>query len=708
MNILQILPELNYGGVETGTVDLAKYLIKAHHKAVVVSAGGELVDKLKCLGAVHHCLAVNKKSLFSIARASFELVKIIRREDIQVVHARSRVPAWSAYFAARLANVPLVTTCHGYYSRHTLSRVMGWGKLVIVPSQIIGRRMIDDFAVPAERIRLIPRSVDAENFTFILPEEKSRTEFVIALIARITPIKGHLYFIKAIQRVYRSIPNIKVWIIGTAPKSKFHYKEDLEILVKRLGLAHIVEFLGQRNDIPQLFSKINLLVMASTTHEAFGRVVIEAQAAGVPVVATRVGGVVDIIEDGVDGLLCVPKDSAGMAEAIIRILRDNELSSLLAKNGRLKVLSKFSLERMAKATLEVYQEAVGSKRILVIKLSALGDLILSVPALKAIRKKYPSPHRITLLTGKAIAPVLSNCPYVDEVMVYDFKESDKGIFKLFRLGRELRRKNFDTAIDLQNNRKSHILCALSLASLRCGYQNKKFSFLLNRKVKEDKFILGPLEHQFRILNLLDIELKDKNIELWPSKEDERYIDDFLNSEWLSGSQILVGAHLSSSQKWLTKRWPLEYIAQMSEELALRDIRVALTGERIPQKELRVFNQLTKKSKPIIACGKTTINQLACLIKRCNVFISGDTAPLHIASGVGTPVIALFGPTDPRRHVSSEKDVLILKKGLECQPCYKPKCISIECMKQITVDEVKEAVLKLLNEGSQKLQIIINQ
>ncbi|MDO8747884.1 MAG: glycosyltransferase family 9 protein [Candidatus Omnitrophota bacterium] len=695
MNILQILPELNYGGVETGTVDLAKYLVKAQHKAVVVSAGGELVDKLKCLGAVHYSLAVNKKSLFSIVRACFELVKIIQREDIRVVHARSRVPAWSAYFAAKLTNVPFITTCHGYYSRHILSRVMGWGKLVIVPSQIIGRRMIDDFAVSPERIRLIPRGVDAENFTFILPEEKSRTEFVIAFIARITPIKGHLYFIKAIQRVYRSIPNIKVWIIGTAPKSKFHYKEDLEILVKRLGLAHIVEFLGKRNDIPQLFSKINLLVMASTTHEAFGRVIVEAQISGVPVVATRVGGVVDIVEDGVDGLLCVPKDSEGMAEAIIRILRDNELSSLLAKNGHLKALSKFNLEKMAKDTLEVYQEAVGFKRILIIKLSALGDLILSIPALKAIRKKYHSPHKITLLTGKAIAAVVSNCPYLDEVMVYDFNESDKGIFKLFHLGKELRRKNFDMVVDLQNNRKSHILCALSLASLRCGYQNKKFSFLLNRKVKEDKFILGPLEHQFRVLNLLDIELKDRKIELWPSKEDERYIDDFLNSEWLSGSQILVGVHLSSSQKWLTKRWPLEYAAHLVEELALRDIRVVLTGERMPQNELRVFNEMAKKSKPIIACGKTTINQLACLIKRCNVFISGDTAPLHIASGIGTPVIALFGPTDPRRHISSEKDALILKKDLECQPCYKPKCVSIECMKKISVDEVKEAVLKLL-------------
>src|SRR3990167_11351259 len=369
MNILQILPELNYGGVETGTVDLAKYLVKANHKAVVVSAGGELVDKLKALGVIHYCLAVNKKSLLSIVRACLELAKIIRREDIQIVHARSRVPAWSAYFAARIANVPLVTTCHGYYSRHTLSRVMGWGKLVILPSQIIGRRMIDDFAVPAERIRLIPRSVDAENFTFISPEKKS----------------------------------------------KFHYREDLEILVKRLGLAHIVEFLGQRNDIPQLFSKINLLVMASTTHEAFGRVIVEAQVSGVPVVATRVGGVVDIVEDGVDGLLCVPKDSEGMAEAIIRILRDNELSSLLAKNGRLKALSKFNLEKMAKDTLEVYQDASGFKRILIIKLSALGDLILSIPALKAIRRKYPSPHKITLLTGKAIAAVVSNCPYLDEI-----------------------------------------------------------------------------------------------------------------------------------------------------------------------------------------------------------------------------------------------------------------------------------------------------
>ena len=170
-------------------MDLAKYLVKSQHKAVVVSAGGELVDKLKCLGAVHYSLAVNKKSLFSIVRACFELVKIIRREDIRVVHARSRVPAWSAYFAAKLTNVPFITTCHGYYSRHILSRVMGWGKLVIVPSQIIGRRMIDDFAVSPERIRLILRGVDAEILPlFYLRKKPHRVRD--CFIARITPIKG--------------------------------------------------------------------------------------------------------------------------------------------------------------------------------------------------------------------------------------------------------------------------------------------------------------------------------------------------------------------------------------------------------------------------------------------------------------------------------------------------------------------------------------
>ena len=675
-------------------MDMAKYLVSHNHKAVVVSAGGQLVKELAACGATHYELAVHKKSLFSMLKAIPKLVEIIRKENIQVVHARSRVPAWSAYFACRVSGTPFITTCHGYYSKHPFTRVMGWGKLVIVPSQAVGRHMIEDFCLPRERIRLIPRSVDASKFSFIPPENKKRTEFVIAVIARVVPLKGHIPFIKAIHKVYRNIPNIKVWIVGAVPASKPHYREELEGLVKRLGLAHIVEFLGARRDIPEILSKVNLLVLPTTTYEAFGRVIVEAYAAGVPVVATRISGVVDIVEDGVDGLLAAPGDPETLADAIIKLLKDPELSSTLAKNGYLKAISQFTLEKMAQATIRVYEEAFGSKRILVIKLSALGDLVLSIPALKAIRKKYPPPGKITCLVGRDIQSVLTNCPYLDEVMAYDFKGRDKGFLELFRLGGRLRKNNFDLVLDLQNNRKSHLLSFLSFAPRRYGYQNGKLSFLLNRGVKETKAALGPLEHQFRILGLLDIELKDKKIELWPSKEDASYIEEFLDSQWLNKGQPLAGLHLGSSRKWLTKRWPLDYAAALAERLALKDIRMVVTGEEMPAPELTYFKGLTEKSRPIIACGRTTINQLTCLIKRCSVFICGDTAPLHIAIGMSVPVVALFGPTDPKRHLPSGENIVLLNKELPCQPCYKPECRKVKCMEQITVDEVLQAVLEL--------------
>ncbi len=516
-------------------------------------------------------------------------------------------------------------------------------------------------------------------------------------MGRITPLKGHTHFIKAIQKVSRSIPNIKVQIVGSASRGKLRYKEDLELLVKRLGLADIVQFLGVRRDIPEVLSKASILVLATTTHEAFGRVILEAYASGVPVVATKVGGVVDIIEDNVDGILVVPGDSDSMAEGIIKILKDAQLAMVLAKNAHLKAQIKFNLERMGEKTLDVYREAWESKRILVIKLSALGDLILSIPALKSIRKKFPAPHhKISCLTSGDIASVLMNCPYIDEIIIYDFKGSGRGLFGMLRIAKELRRKNFDLSIDLQNNRKSHILSALSGAGDRYGYQNGKFSFLLNKKILADKFILGPLEHQFRILKMLDIELKDKKIELWPSKEDELYIDRFLSSEWLDNNQPLVGVHLGASTRWQTKCWPIEYIAGLVQELSLKDIRVVITGEKLDSDCYRELVELTKKAKPIIACGKTTVNQLACLIGRCNVFIAGDSAPLHIAMGTRAQIIGIFGPTDSRRHLTSSENVTVISKKLPCRPCYKPQCPKLDCMKQITVEEVKNIVLKLLN------------
>lgn len=690
MNILQILPELNIGGVETGVIDLARYLVKEGHKVVVVSNGGELVRDLEEIDAIHYVLPVHKKSLITMLRMIPELVKIIKKEGIEIVHARSRIPAWITYFACRRTKVPFITTCHGYYSEHLFSRIMGWAKLVICVSNAVCRHMIEDFSVPYERVRLIHRGVDLERFQFLPPEERSQ-DFKVGVIGRLSRIKGIEYFLMALAKVRIEIPEIKAVIVGEGKQS---YKEELFTLTKQLGLSDRVEFLGRRKDISDVLLRLNLLVLSTVTQEGFGRVIIEAGACGVPVLATKVGGVVDIIEDGVTGILIPPRDVVSMAENMAKILKDKDLSSKLARNARKKIERSFNLEKMAKEIISVYKEAK-NLRILVIKLSAIGDVILSVPSLRAIRNKFPE-SRISCLVGKESAEILLGCPYIDELIIYDFKDRERGLIGLLRKGKELKKKSFDIAIDLQNNRKSHILSFLSSAPQRYGYNaRRKFSFLLNYKVEEPETSIPPVEHQFRTLNLLGIELKTPNLELWPNKSDELYIDELLRSHWLASDQKLVGINIGASRRWQTKLWPLEYIIQLCKELEKRHIRVVITGDKHDKERTERLALSLKDAKLIDACGKSSINQLSCLIRRCDVFITSDSSPLHISACVNTPFIALFGPTDPKRHLPPAEKFIVLKKDLACCPCYRPKCKTNECMEKITIREVLRATEELL-------------
>ncbi|MFH1457585.1 MAG: lipopolysaccharide heptosyltransferase II [Candidatus Omnitrophota bacterium] len=695
MNILQILPELNVGGVETGTLDLARHLGKLGHKAVVVSAGGELVRELESSGAIHYKLPVHKKSVVSIIKTIPLLAQIIKKEEIDIVHARSRVPAWIAYFACRRTKAVFITTCHGYYKKQPFSYIMGWAKRVIVLSNCIARHMIDDFGVPMERIKLIPRSVDLEKFKFTSPDKKRGKEFNVGIIARLTPIKGHLPFIKAMAKVARAMPRLKIWIVGDASTHRQGYKEEIQVLVRRLGLWHSTEFLGTQRDIPQIMSQLDLLVLATVTHEAFGRVIIEAQACGVPVVATQVGGVVDIIDNKETGLLIPPADPNSMAEAIIQIFKDLPLAVRLAENARKKVQEKYNLDLMSKNTLDVYKEALGQSKILIIKLSSLGDIILSTAGIRAIRERFREHHKISVLVSEDCKDVLLRSPYVDELLVADFKNKDGGARGLLHLAGMLRKKNFDIVIDLQNNRKSHMLTFLSASLYRYGYDNKKFSFLLNHRIPQDKATLDPVSHQFRILKMLDIDLEDPRLELWPCDEDQRYIDDLLSSQWLSAHQRIVGINMSASPRWQSKNWPLRHMSRFCEELSRRDIRVVLTGTEKDLSQANALMNMMKSVKPINACAKTTVNQLACLIKKCSVFVSFDTSVLHVAAAVQAPFVALFGPTDPARHLPPAKNFVVIRKELSCGPCYKAKCRRRECMELITPEEVLEAVDRLL-------------
>jgi len=694
MNILQILPELNVGGVETGVVGLAKCLVAQGHKSVVVSHGGVMVAQLEAEGSKHYTLPVHKKNIFTMYFCIGKLVSIIKKEKIDIVDCQSRVPAWIAFFACRQTDAHFQTTCHGYYSVHLFSKVMGWGKLMVAISEVIGRHMIQDFKTPVENIRHIPRSVDDEKFNLPRPSKSDKKALTVVIVGRITPLKGHSYFLKAMARVIQKLPSVKIQVIGDAPAKKQPYKEELILLTKRLGISDKVEFMGNRSDVPELLSKADCLVLSTITQEAFGLVIIEAQAAGVPVVATRVGGVTEIIEHEKTGLLVLPKDVGAMADAVLRILNNPAFSASLVTAAKKRIDERYTMKYIADATIAVYKELMHSTKILIIKMTAIGDVILSTAAFKAIRYKFPN-AKIYCLTSPSASAIVKSCPYINEVIVFD--SHAKSFNSLMSKARELRGHHFDRVLDLQNNRVSHLLSFLAFPKESYGYDNGKFSFLLSKKIKNNIRNIPPVEHQFRILKMLGVDYDpDLRLELCPSSKDEAYVQELLDSEWLSGPHDFVGLNISASQEWPTKNWPLEHMVKLCDILGHKNIRVILTGE---DKDKALSRKLIARAraKPASFVGKTTILQLAALIKCCRVYISPDSAPLHVAAGMQVPVIAFFGPTDARRHMPPTDKSVILHKPMKCSPCYSGICKikTHACMNDIPPEEVAKKVMQFI-------------
>lgn len=362
MNILHIVPALESGGVETGTIDLALNLKRIKANVTVVSSGGALAGILKQNGITHIKLPVHRKSISTLFLVP-KIKRILKVHHIDIVHASSRVPAWIGFLACKLTGTPFVTSCHGFYSHHALSRVMGWGRLVMVISESIKQRMLDAFNVPEEKIRLVYRGLDLAEYSYS-PDKHTgeREKFIIINIARLTPIKGQHEFIEAMERVLRVTKHAEAWIVGGVEAGKEYYLKQLKGLAQQLKIEKNVKFLGRRNDTLKLLKEADCLVLSTNIPEGFGRVVIEAGAAGTAVCATDAGGVKEIITNGFSGLLFPPKDPAKMAETIIRMAGEPGLRFKCAENLRKKVEENFTVDKMARQTLAVYEEALHTSR----------------------------------------------------------------------------------------------------------------------------------------------------------------------------------------------------------------------------------------------------------------------------------------------------------------------------------------------------------
>ena len=676
MKVLQILPKLDIGGVEKTVVDLASYF---KDKMVVVSGGGRLVEEIKKQKATHYKLSVYKKSPLSLF-AIKKLKRIIEEEKIEIVHARSRVPGWISFFATRGTNSFFITTAHGKYRPHFFSQVMGWGKVVICPSQVIARHLIENFKINEDKIHIVPRWVKLDEYRFIDPKERLSFSTIVG-IGRITPSKGWEYLIKAFHKIIRLNPYLKLKIAGDT-SIKPDYFRYLKNLINRLSLNYHVEFLGFKK-ASEVLEKASLLVVPSVIEEAFGRVVIEGFASGVPVVASKCGALCEIIEDGKTGLLVPPKDVDKLEKAILKILTDSYFAQKLAHNAYEEVKKRYSFEKAVKKIERIYYEVKEKLNILIIKFSSLGDLILIIPSLKAIREKFPQ-AKIVLLTLKKYTSLFYECPYIDRII--GVEKDYKKLKNLLKISFSLLKENYDYIIDFQNNLASHLIAFLSFPRYSFGYR-RKLGFLLRKKIKWRK--LSPLESQEKLLSLLGVKIKEKKLSFWELKKE--FIPSILKDE-----KNLIGINISASQAWETKNWPPEYIEKLIKLIisSLSSYKIVLIGEE----DLKISQRLSLiHPKVINLCGKTTLKELIYVIKKLDILITPDSAPLHMGIALGIPVIGLFGPTDPFRHIEKQENLFVIFKKLDCSFCYRHKCKKKECMRRISPQEVFKMIKKILKK-----------
>ncbi len=369
--ILQVLPRLVAGGVERGTVDIAAALVRAGWRALVVSAGGPMAREIERAGAVHVALPVDSKNPFVMRRNIDRLREVIDAHGVSLVHARSRAPAWSAFYAARRAGLPFVTTFHGTYNagnrlKRWYNSVMARGDRVIAISEFIAHHVVDIYDADPARIRIIPRGIDLVSFDpahigaerlvtlareWRLPDGAP----VVILPGRLSRWKGQGVLIAAIGRLGRR--DICCLLVGGDDGRRARYRGELENLVRAHGLAGVVRLVDHCRDMPAAYMLADVVVSASTDPEAFGRVVAEAQAMGRPVVAPDHGGAREIVLPGDTGWLVAPGDPRALAEAIAEALAlDPAAREALAGRAIERMRANFSREQMCNATLAVYAE----------------------------------------------------------------------------------------------------------------------------------------------------------------------------------------------------------------------------------------------------------------------------------------------------------------------------------------------------------------
>ena len=375
--ILQVLPALGTGGLERGAVEIASAITQGGGTALVASRPGRLLVQLRHAGGRHIALDLKKKSPFAVLRRARDLQAIIRREGVDLVHARSRIPAWAAWIACRRENIPLVTTWHGvheatWWGKKLYNSVLARGVRVIAISEFIANRLRSEYGVPESRLRVIPRGADPQEFEAgVISGERVQKlaeawrapaeAKIILMPARLTAWKGQGVLLEALGLLRSKMGTGWICVLA-GPENDRKFSRRLQQRVQELGLEDHVRFIGTCTDMPAACELASVVVAPSLRPEPFGRTLVEAQMMGCPVIGTAQGAMMETILPGETGLVVPPDDADALADALKSVLEtDEEALDWLSEKARTHAVAHYTTSLMQSRTLGVYDELLGTR-----------------------------------------------------------------------------------------------------------------------------------------------------------------------------------------------------------------------------------------------------------------------------------------------------------------------------------------------------------
>lgn len=372
--IIQVLPSLQQGGVERGTLEIAEALKKAGIENYVISEGGKMVAELEKLGVAHITLPVKTKNPFKMWLNSYRLARVFKEKEASLIHVRSRAPAWSVKWACRRLKIPYIASYHGRYGlsprwfKERYNRVMLQGEKVIAVSDFVRQHLKTEYQVPEEHICLIPRGADLNKFNpDLITDEKLRAFIqkydiptdkpIISLVGRLSRMKGHLEVLDAL----RKMNNKKVTLLFVGGNPKGDYEERLNEKLKEVSPETTVKIFAVSGDeIPMIYTLSTICVQPSLVPETFGRTIAEAQAMKRVVVAFAHGGACELIKDGQTGFLTPVGDSDALATALDTVLTMSmEERQKIENQARQSVVDNYSIQKMCERTLTLYRSFLG-------------------------------------------------------------------------------------------------------------------------------------------------------------------------------------------------------------------------------------------------------------------------------------------------------------------------------------------------------------